>query len=87
MVLAVDVNVVVEEPAGTVTLRPGTGSRELFVESDTTVPPLGLGPLKVIVQVVVPDVVRLVGMQDKEESVGTEAGPVTMPPDPDVDNA
>ena len=72
---------VVAEPAGTVMVAAGTGSNVLLLESETAVPPAGLGPLSVTVQLVFPDVPKLVGLQDRELRDGAgDAGPVTVPP-------
>jgi hypothetical protein len=79
MLPATALKLVVAEPAGTVIVDIETGSRALSLDSETTVPPARLGEFSVTVQLVLPDVPKLVGLQDKEVSVGAEgAGPVTV---------
>lgn len=74
-------NVVVAEPPGTVIVGPGTGSNGLLLESDTGVPPAALGPLSVTVQLVLPELPNVVGLQEKDVIVGTAGpDPVTVPP-------
>jgi hypothetical protein len=87
MLPAVALKVVVAELAGTVMVAAGTGSNALLLESETVVPPAGLGPLSVTVQLVFPDVPKLAGLQAKEVSVvAADPGPVTVPPVPETAN-
>ena len=77
----------VAEPAGTVIVNAGTGSSALLPDSETIVPPAGLSPLNVTLQLVLPDEPKLVGLQANEVSVGPKkAGPVTIPPAPETVN-
>ena len=69
IVPAVALNVVVVEPAGTVTVEPGTGNKVLLLDSETEVPPVGAVWLKVTVHVVAAPLLKLVGLQLREESV------------------
>lgn len=73
--------VAVAEAAGTVIVAAGTGNNALLLESETVVPPAGLGPLRVTVQRVLPDMPTLAGLHSKEVRVGVgDPGPVTVPP-------
>ena len=60
-------NVVITEPAGTVTVDAGTGSRVLLLDSETTVPPAGAALLRVTVHVVPAPVARIVALHDRED--------------------
>ena len=60
--------VTVVEPAGTVTEDDGTGSSELLLESDTAVPPVGAVWFSVTEHVVLAPLLRLVGLQDIDDS-------------------
>jgi hypothetical protein len=79
MVPAVALKVVEVDAAGTVT-EAGVVSRALLSESETTVPPVGAAPLRVTVQVVLPALVTVEGVQDNELRDGAVAPPVTVPP-------
>jgi len=64
-------NVALEDPAGTVTFA-GTATLPLLLESATTIPPLGAGPVNVTVPVDELPLVTLVGFSVREASaVGT----------------
>jgi hypothetical protein len=65
-------------PAVTVT-DPGTVSVELVLDKVTPAPPVGATPLSVTVHVEVPELVKLVGVQERDPTPG-EAPPVTIPP-------
>jgi hypothetical protein len=69
----VTVKLALEPPAGTVTLAGTAATPALLVESETTAPPLGAGPLRVTVPVedCVPPV-TLVGfsVNDERETAG-----------------
>jgi hypothetical protein len=67
MLPAVALNVVVAEPAGTVTVDAGTGSSALLLDRETAVPPAGATWLRVTVQVVPTPEVKLVGLQVSED--------------------
>jgi len=73
LLFAVALNVVVAEPAGTVTVDVGTASSALLLESETTVPPVGAAWLRVTVHVVVAADARFVGVQDNEDKTTTGA--------------
>jgi len=86
LLLAVALKVVVAEPAGTVIVDAGTGKSVLLLDNETVVPPVGLDPLSVTVQVVLAEVLRVFGLQDTEVRVGaaTPPEPVTTPPEAEV---
>jgi hypothetical protein len=67
MLPAVELNVVVAEPAGTVMLAVGTGRKVLLLDRETAVPPAGAAWLRVKVQVVLAREIKLVGVQDNED--------------------
>ena len=68
-------------PAGTVTEAAGTGSSALLLEMATAVPPAGAAPLNVTVQLVVPELARLVGRHAKEvRAADGGPPPLTTPP-------
>lgn len=66
-------------PAGTVT-EAATGSRPLLLERATEVVP-EVAPLRVTVQVVLPEMVIVEGVQDRELRDGAAPPPVTVPPE------
>jgi hypothetical protein len=74
MVPAVAVNVLVVAPADTV-VDAGTVRRPLLLDSVTAAPPTGAACDSVTVQVDVPALARLLGLQDSELIV---AGPVSV---------
>jgi len=67
--LVVALKLIVAEPAGTVTVDAGTGSNGLLLERLIEAPPAGAVWLTETVQVVLAPEVRLVGLQDNEDSV------------------
>jgi len=66
--LVLTVNDALVEPAATVT-DPGTLAAELLLDSVTTAPPLGAGPLSVTVPVEEPPAVTLEGLRESDASV------------------
>jgi hypothetical protein len=71
-VLVVTVNVALELPALTVTMA-GTLAAALSLDSETTTPPVGAGPVNEMVPADEPPPVRLTGFSDTPESA-TAAG-------------
>jgi hypothetical protein len=63
---AVAVNLVEMAPAGIVADAAGMRSSRLLLDKDTAVPPVGAGLPRVIAQVVVPPLLKLVGVQARE---------------------
>jgi hypothetical protein len=72
---AVAVNVAEVVPAGIVSELLGTGRRVLLLDNNTSIPPLGAGPLNVTVHDVVAPEFKLVGLQAiwETESICPEA--------------
>jgi hypothetical protein len=66
MLPAVAENEVEVAVAGTVTEGPGTGSRALLLDNDTTVPPAGAPWLNVTVHVVAAPEFKLVGLHARD---------------------
>jgi len=66
---AVALKVVVGEPAGTVIVDAGTGSKLLLLASEIVVPPAGAAWLRVTVQVVWTPLAKLEGLHAKDESM------------------
>jgi hypothetical protein len=65
--VVVTVNVALELPAATVTLR-GTVAAALLLDSDTTMPPVGAAPVKVTVPVEGLPPTTLVGFNDTADN-------------------
>lgn len=68
MLPAVALNEAVWEPASTARVA-GTGSSGVLLVSESDTPPAGAAWLRFAVQVALAPEVRLVGLQDKEDSV------------------
>ena len=64
----VAVKVVLLDPSGTVTEAEGTGNKELLLDTDTMVPPVGAELFRVMVHVVVSSESNVVGLHPSEES-------------------
>ena len=73
--LVLTVNVALLTPAATVTLAGTVAAAVLSLESETTAPPLGAGPLRVTVPVEGDPPVTLIGLSAIEESAGEPGGP------------
>ena len=82
MLPAVALNVAVEEPAGTVMVDAWPGRSATVLASETVVPPVAAAWLKVTVHEALDPEVSVVGLQDKDVTVGPDP-PDPDPPDPD----
>ena len=79
MAAVVALKVADEAPAATVT-DVGTVRVELVLVRVTMAPPVGAACVSVTVQVELLELLRVVGRQDRELTVGKAAPPVTVPP-------
>ena len=76
--LVLTVKVALVAPPATVTLAGTVATLVLLLESDTTVPPVGAGPLSVTVPVEELPPVTLVGLRPSDVSVGPAGAGVTV---------
>src|SRR5580658_225918 len=71
---------VVEVAAAATVTEAGTVSVALVLVRVTVAPPVGAAWVSVTVQVELPELLRVVGRQAREATLGKTAPPVTVPP-------